>query len=1064
MLVIQRALALCPLFLVFSGHSSPGLAQVLPDGALGSEASQLQRQGDRIIIEGGSDRPPILFHSFDQFSVADDQQVFFANPQGINAILSRVTGDTPSTIDGTLGVMGSADLFLLNPNGIVFGPNAQLDISGSFTSSTADSIRVDDFDFSAVNPTPVPLLTLDITPGLQLGRNDPDRLIQNNGALVLERDQTLTLDAGTLEQSGTINVPNGIVQLQGEMLQFTGTVDTRAGGGKVGQLQVRSPSDLTIQATGPLTNQAINNALETNEVVVESDRNLTLIGPINSSSSAPLTLTSGNNLNLLDDGTGTVSTLNANVTLKSANNIRITNPLFVSVAQGLPQLTIQAAGNVIFQPDRTPPGPNFGLIEFTGNGGELSLQANRLTASDSGNILTFASGSQGPTIDITVNQDLILDLSAIGTRAGLGQTAGNIQIQTGQSVELLGGVINSVPLIGAVVQATGNIDIQAGDTLLVQSGLLQTQSTGNAGNINLGARRILVDGTLGQSLLAADTQLLSLGDAGNITLNATESVELVGNRPGPFIFPDIQQLGVDTILLQTFGNTTIQSSSFGNGQSGTIQINTNQLRLRDGVLIANATGLSETNEQPSGDILITAKNIQMQGPAVIGTGTIGDGDAGRLEIQSDRIHLDDGAIIAVSTATEFGTGSAGTLLIDAQELTVAGGSVIAANTEGGGQGGLLDIRAQAITIEGTSVDGSFPSTLRTDTTEESTGSGGELQLHAHRLRVLDGGQIRASTQGAEDAGDINIVANHIEVRGSSFSGIPSTIEAQATNPANLPMIGAAGSLQIGGEQITISDRAQITTESEDGNGGDIILSLTDSLVLRRQGQITATAGTAQGGGGDGGNIIIDAGFIIAPGSENSDITANAFAGNGGKIDIRTNGLLLGIAVRDRPSLSTSDITASSDLGIAGTVIVEGISDELAPSPIQLQSGLVDANDQLTAGCLLDEEARFVVTGRGGIPADPMEVLNQQVLIWQDDRAMEEATPEAIAPTSVTPLSSYKLEPTITPPTNGTPKASTTMEAQGWQVNGQGQLELLAAIDQRTVMHAYRGCYQQSMVQ
>ena len=90
----------------------------------------------------------------------------------------------------------------------------------------------------------------------------------------------------------------------------------------------------------------------------------------------------------------------------------------------------------------------------------------------------------------------------------------------------------------------------------------------------------------------------------------------------------------------------------------------------------------------------------------------------------------------------------------------------------------------------------------------------------------------------------------------------------------------------------------------------------------------------------------------------------------------------------------------------------------------------------------------------------MEVLNQQVVMWQDERTMGVATPEAITPTSVAPSSEYKLDPTITPTTNGTSKASTAMEAQGWQVNGQGQLELLAAIDQRTVMQAYRSCHQQ----
>ncbi|MFP4120192.1 MAG: filamentous hemagglutinin N-terminal domain-containing protein [Coleofasciculus sp.] len=119
----------------------------------------------RDLIEGGAKRGSNLFHSFSEFNVNVDQQVYFANPEGIANILTRVTGDHRSNIFGTLGVDGNANLFLLNPNGILFGVDAQLDVAGSFVASTADGIQLgNDGVFRATNPQDSQLLA--IQPGV----------------------------------------------------------------------------------------------------------------------------------------------------------------------------------------------------------------------------------------------------------------------------------------------------------------------------------------------------------------------------------------------------------------------------------------------------------------------------------------------------------------------------------------------------------------------------------------------------------------------------------------------------------------------------------------------------------------------------------------------------------------------------------------------------------------------------------------------------------------------------------------------------------------------------------
>jgi filamentous hemagglutinin family protein len=148
-------------------------AQLIPDATLGNESSVVTPNvdinslaSDR--IDSGATRGTNLFHSFGQFNVGEGRGVYFSNPTGIERILTRVTGGNSSNILGTLGVLGNADLFLINPNGIIFGSNARLDVRGSFIAGTASSIKfADGLEFSATNPQAPPLLTINIPLGLQ---------------------------------------------------------------------------------------------------------------------------------------------------------------------------------------------------------------------------------------------------------------------------------------------------------------------------------------------------------------------------------------------------------------------------------------------------------------------------------------------------------------------------------------------------------------------------------------------------------------------------------------------------------------------------------------------------------------------------------------------------------------------------------------------------------------------------------------------------------------------------------------------------------------------------------
>ncbi|NJL41312.1 MAG: filamentous hemagglutinin N-terminal domain-containing protein [Leptolyngbyaceae cyanobacterium SM1_4_3] len=177
---------------------SAALAQITPDDTLGAEGSRVRpnatvdgRPAD--LIEGGATRDINLFHSFQEFNVEEQQRVYFDSPAGIDNIFSRVTGDNPSNILGTLGVNGLANLFLLNPNGILFGPNASLDVQGSFLATTGNSFLFENNEvFSATNPEAPPLLAVSVPLGVQYGANEPGAItVQGRSTLRVNEAQSL---------------------------------------------------------------------------------------------------------------------------------------------------------------------------------------------------------------------------------------------------------------------------------------------------------------------------------------------------------------------------------------------------------------------------------------------------------------------------------------------------------------------------------------------------------------------------------------------------------------------------------------------------------------------------------------------------------------------------------------------------------------------------------------------------------------------------------------------------------------------------------------------------------
>lgn len=194
-------------------------AQITPDNTLPNN-SVVNPLGEVQRITGGTQSEANLFHSFEEFSVPTGGTAYFDNAINVENIISRVTGKAVSNIDGFIQANGTANLFLLNPNGIIFGPNSRLNIGGSFIGSTASSINfADGTSFSATNPQAPPLLRVSRPIGLHFESNSGTVKVQGNGHKLIRQSIGLP---GVLSPILGINSSAGLEVESGKTLALIG--------------------------------------------------------------------------------------------------------------------------------------------------------------------------------------------------------------------------------------------------------------------------------------------------------------------------------------------------------------------------------------------------------------------------------------------------------------------------------------------------------------------------------------------------------------------------------------------------------------------------------------------------------------------------------------------------------------------------------------------------------------------------------------------------------------------------------------------------------------------------
>ena len=554
------------------------LAQIVPDQTLGVENSVINPNADikgtlSDQIEGGAIRGTNLFHSFDEFNVREGQGAYFINPAGIEHILSRVTGNSISQIFGKLGVLGNADLFLINPNGIVFGSNATLDLNGSFLATTANSLIFEDgTQFSAVDSSAPPLLTISIPTGLQFGEtagsifNQSQAVLKDNEGnifglgLGVQPEKTLALVGGNVTmKGGSISAPRAHIEI-----------------GSVGTGQVRlqeTDSDWALSYEDIQSFQDIeltqSPTVSINELLLEGISILSIISPDGRGGGSiqvqgrNITLTNGSQI----AGSG------ANLTLSASETVQVSG-----TASGIPSAIASEApltgteGSVTIN-TRKLIVRDGGLLTSDANG---FLRGDRLTTTTvpGGNLIVNASES----LELKGNAESLTGL--FSTTRGFG-TAGNITIDTEKLIVSDGATISAE---------------SAGEDLLGQP-----IATGQAGNINIIASEFL---ELNNGSISSETKGFG-GDAGNLTIKTGQMT----------VFDEAE--------------VTVSNPQ---GQAGNLTINANSLSLNQGTITAE-TG--NNNGETGANITLEISDLlTLENESQISATANGLADGGNIDIDA----------------------------------------------------------------------------------------------------------------------------------------------------------------------------------------------------------------------------------------------------------------------------------------------------------------------------------------------------------------------------------------------------------------------------------------------
>lgn len=818
-------------------------AEIATDGSLGS-ATSLTGPDFAITSDLGQQMGGNLFHSFQVFNINTGETATFSGPASVANILGRVTGGSVSNVDGAINSsIQGANLYLINPSGVIFGENATLNVSGSFHVSTANYLVLSDGGrFDATTPGNSVLTSAPPSAFGFLGDNPAS--ITQDGLLEVPEGQSLSVVGGDLTiTDGFLYAPAGEIMIAsvataGEVVLSEPDLGTDQFS-KLGEIKMRHTGGLfsrlhngmilgNVDASGDPGGKVVIRAGQfelDNASVFADNHGPSDGGSIDVAVRGELKLTNESLISsdAFDTGpAGTLTIASNTLRLESGGGIQLGN--FSGQSGGV--MNVTATESITIEGISAEEAPLLGdqhsrIISVAfgdGDSGDINIQAQDIVVSDGGQIALEAASGTGNagTLAIEAGSVQLMDRGEISATTATEGNAGTVVLDVA-TLELSNGGNISAATAGS--GAGGEIRINAsasvhitGDDDTGPSGLFSnTFSTGNGGSIHVVTPELSVeDGGAIQAAVATDAALppaTATTQAGTI------------------------DLAVNTLNLSDKGQISTQSQNAG--QAGNITI-----AAADEMMVTGADGTFQSG------VYSTAES---------------SGNGGNIRISGGLLTMDGGAI----NVSSFDSGEAGQIDVPVNQIDMTNGAQFSTASGGLGNAGTLKVAAEGAV----SVSGENSSGLQTGlySRAQGGGRGGDIQLSGHSVTVANNGLITAESSGSGDAGNIIVAARDaVTLKNGAI-----TTEAITAD---------GGNIEIKANRLVYLLDSKITTSVGEGFGDGGNIDIDPEFVVLNNSQILANAF-----GGDGGNITIVTDHFVS--SNNSVLDASSELGIDGIIKI-----------------------------------------------------------------------------------------------------------------------------------------------------------------------------------